>query len=113
MLTKPLGTTSIAIPAIGQGAGDFFWNAEIDYDQKVALLRQGVELGVNLIDTAEEYVDGVSEETVGKAIKGMRDRVGLATNFSPQHNGHQDVIKPAVLRTSRLKTASRALAPVH
>lgn len=87
MLTKPLGNTSIAIPALGQAAGDYFWNSNnIDYDQKVALLRKGIELGMNLIDTAAEYGDGMSEEMVGKAIQGIKDRVVTSTKFSPQHS---------------------------
>lgn len=114
MLTKPLGNTSLRIPSIGQGAGDYFWNSNnIDYDQKVALLRKGIELGMNLIDTAEEYGDGMSEEMVGKAIQGIRDRVVVATKFSPQHNGYEDVLVAAEGSLKRLGTDYIDIYQVH
>ena len=113
MLTKPLGDTPVTIPAIGQGAGDYFWNADIDNGQKVALLRKGIDLGMNLIDTAEEYGNGISEEIVGKAIQKIRDQVVVATKFSPQHNGYDNVIKAAEGSLKRLGTDYIDVYQVH
>lgn len=47
--------------------------------EEIAALRHGVELGLSVIDTAEMYGDGRSEELVGEAIRGIRDSVFLVS----------------------------------
>jgi aryl-alcohol dehydrogenase-like predicted oxidoreductase len=49
----------------------------------IEIVHRALELGVNVIDTAEIYGQGRSEKIVGRAIKGMRDRVFLATKLFP------------------------------
>jgi len=67
-ITLPTGET---VPALGQGT----WKMG-DYQRKradeVNALRAGIDLGLTLIDTAEMYADGVSEEITGEAIAGGR-----------------------------------------
>ncbi len=53
----------------------------IDEDVAIPLLRRAFELGVNYLDTAWFYCDHLSEYTVGKALKGWRDRVNLSTKY--------------------------------
>ncbi len=53
----------------------------IDEDRAIAMIHRAFELGVNYIDTALFYCDGLSEITVGKALKGWRDQVTLSTKF--------------------------------
>ena len=55
-------------------------------EQSIALLRKVVELGVNMLDTADAYGPFHNEEVVGKALKGMRDKVILATKFGQRRN---------------------------
>lgn len=77
----PDGTT---VPALGQGT----WMMAERSDQRaqeIAALREGVELGMTVIDTAEMYADGESERLVGEAIKGRRDKVFLVSKAFP-HN---------------------------
>lgn len=62
---------------LGSPAG---WG-DVQDDVSLAALRQGIEMGVSLIDTANIYGAGHSEELVGKAIQGMRDQVVIATKF--------------------------------
>jgi aryl-alcohol dehydrogenase-like predicted oxidoreductase len=76
------------ISAIGLGAwqfGSFEWGYGEDYARGEALkiVHRALELGVNLIDTAELYGFGRSERIVGEAIKGHRDQVFLATKLFP------------------------------
>jgi diketogulonate reductase-like aldo/keto reductase len=74
----------IAVAAIGQGA----WHmgeGERPAPQEVRALRQGIDLGMTLIDTAEMYGNGASERVVGEAIDGQRDRVFIVTKVFP-HN---------------------------
>ncbi len=79
---KELGTTGVLIPEIGVGT----WK----YKGGPRLLRRAVELGAAMVDTAESYGN---EETVGEAIKGLRDRVFVATKTN--HWKYGDVISSA------------------
>ena len=72
------------VPFLGQGT----WNMGEDpsrYAQEIAALRAGVEVGMELIDTAEMYGDGLTEQLVGKAIAGIRDDVFLVSKAYPQN----------------------------
>ncbi len=72
------------VPALGQGT----WRmAEGRHSaaEEVAALRLGIELGMTLIDTAEMYADGRSEEVVGQAIAGIRDKLFIVSKVYP-HN---------------------------
>lgn len=76
------------ISAIGLGAWQFGsaeWGYGEDYARNEALtiVHRALDLGVNLIDTAEMYGFGRSERVVGEAIKGHRDQVFLATKLFP------------------------------
>ena len=53
--------------------------------REVAALRLGLDLGMNLIDTAEMYGEGGAESVVGEAIRGRRDEVFLVSKFYPHH----------------------------
>lgn len=75
-----------SVPRIGQGT----WNMGEEASRRaeeIASLRLGVELGLNLIDTAEMYGDGRSEELVGEAIHGIRDDVFLVSKVYPYNAG--------------------------
>jgi diketogulonate reductase-like aldo/keto reductase len=77
----PDGTT---VPAIGQGT----WMMAEDPTRRaeeIAALRDGVELGLTVIDTAEVYADGESERLVGEGIAGIRERVFLVSKAYPQN----------------------------
>lgn len=72
------------VPALGQGT----WRLGEDPSrrrQEVATLREGIERGLSLLDTAEMYGEGESERVVGEAIAGMRERVFLVSKVYP-HN---------------------------
>jgi len=56
------------------------------------LLRIAFDQGVNYVDTARKYMDGKNEEIVGKAIKGRRDKVYVATKTLPASKSKQDII---------------------
>jgi aryl-alcohol dehydrogenase-like predicted oxidoreductase len=79
-----MGNSGIDISVIGQGTwemgNDFF--GEVDEKLAIDAIRASVDAGVNMIDTAAAYgADGASERVVAKAIKGIRDKVVLATKL--------------------------------
>lgn len=72
------------VPALGQGT----WNmgdSAATRDAEIAALREGIERGMTLIDTAEMYGDGRSEHLVGEAIAGVREHVFLVSKALPQN----------------------------
>jgi len=81
MQTRNLGE-ALTVSAIGlgcMGMSDFY--APTDEAESIAVIRQAIEDGVTLLDTADMYGPFTNEVLVGKAIKGLRDRVVLATKF--------------------------------
>ncbi len=91
MDNKPLGDTAMQVPEIGLGT----WA----YTGGEGPLRRGIELGAFLIDTAESYG---TEEAIGSAIQGIRDRVFLATKVSPEHFRSKDLLRAADQSLKRL-----------
>jgi aryl-alcohol dehydrogenase-like predicted oxidoreductase len=81
MLYRELGPSGIRASAVGLGAwaiGGWMWGGTKEEDA-ISAIHASLEHGVNLIDTAPAYGYGRSEEIVGKAIGGRRDKVVLAT----------------------------------
>ena len=102
MLLRELGNSGIRLPEIGFGT----WN----YGGGVEPLRTAIEYGACLIDTAEAYG---TEEIVGKAIKGQRDRVFLATKVLPRNFRECDLIAAAERSLRRLGTDYIDLYQLH
>ena len=113
---KLLGKTDVRIAAIGMGTwgiGGFGTrNTSADRLQAEAL-RRGIDLEMIHIDTAESYAAGHSEEVVGEAIRGLRDRVFIATKVSPEHFHYDDVIKAAEGSLRRLGVSYVDLYQLH
>ncbi|KAB0496652.1 aldo/keto reductase [Pseudomonas vancouverensis] len=96
---RTLELAGVQVPVIGQGT----WQMGEDRSQRareVAALRQGIESGMTLIDTAEMYAEGGAEEVVGQAIAGQRDRVFLVSKVYP-HNASRRGIPEACERSLR------------
>ena len=81
MLTRKIGASGIDASVVGLGTwaiGGWMWGGTNEAES-IDAIRASIDEGISLIDTAPAYGQGVSEEIVGKAIKGRRDRVVLAT----------------------------------
>lgn len=76
-----LGKTGITVSRSCLGAMMFGAMGNRDHDDCIAMIHKALDAGVNFIDTADAYSNGESEEIVGAALKGRRDRVVLATKF--------------------------------
>ncbi len=78
---RTLGRTGLKVSPLCLGAMMFGAWGNPDHDDSVAIIHAALDGGLNFIDTADVYSAGESEEIVGKAIKGRRDDVVLATKF--------------------------------
>jgi aryl-alcohol dehydrogenase-like predicted oxidoreductase len=84
MQYRPLGRTGIKVSPYCLGAMMFGKLANSDQGQCIGMIHKALDFGINFIDTADRYSDGDSEQIVGKALKGRRDNVVLATKvFGP------------------------------
>jgi aryl-alcohol dehydrogenase-like predicted oxidoreductase len=82
MQYRTLGRTGVQVSSLVLGAMNFGAIARTTQDEVTAIVDAALEGGINLIDTADRYGAGESEEMVGKAIAGRRDDVVLATKAS-------------------------------
>ena len=76
---RTLGRTGIKVSPLCLGALMFGAWGNRDHDDSVSIIHAALDAGINFIDTADVYSAGESEEIVGKALKGRRDRIVLAT----------------------------------
>jgi aryl-alcohol dehydrogenase-like predicted oxidoreductase len=114
-----LGDGGPEVSVVGLGTNNF--GGRIDYDQSLAVIDSAIEAGVTLFDTADIYGQGTSEEFIGRALEGRRDRVLIATKFGKpmdeqpeQRRGNPDYIRWAVESSlRRLRTDVIDLYQMH
>ena len=76
-----LGRTGVSVSQMCLGAMMFGAWGNPDHDESIRIIHAALDAGINFIDTADVYAQGESEEIVGKALKGRRDDIVLATKF--------------------------------
>ena len=82
MQRRKLGTQGLVVSAMGlgcMGMSEFY--GKRDEAESIATIHRALELGIDFLDTAEVYGPFANEELVGRAIKGKRDKVVIATKF--------------------------------
>jgi aryl-alcohol dehydrogenase-like predicted oxidoreductase len=86
MQYRNLGSSGLKVSAIGLGTNQF--GGKVNQKGVTNIIAAAVDAGINFLDTANVYQGGRSEETIGKAIKGKRDQVLIATKvFNPTGEG--------------------------
>lgn len=101
-----------AVPVLGQGTW-MMGESRNSMSDEVAALRLGLDLGVSLIDTAEMYADGGSEEVVAEAISGRRDEVFLVSKVLPSNASRNGVLRACEASLKRLRTDRLDLYLLH
>ncbi|MEU8998318.1 aldo/keto reductase [Streptomyces caniferus] len=81
MQRRILGGTGISVSEYALGAMMLGAWGNTDHDDCVRIVHRALDAGINFVDTADVYAAGESEEIVGKALKGRREDVVLATKF--------------------------------
>ena len=81
MRYRRLGRTGVEVSTQCLGTMMFGAMGNTDHDDCVRIIHKAIDEGINFLDTADVYSQGESEEIVGKAIKGRRDNLILATKF--------------------------------
>ena len=100
------------IPKLGLGTWEMGERPARRADE-IAALREGVELGMTLVDTAEMYGDGATEELVGDALAGLRDDVFLVSKVYPHHASRRGVVAACDASLKRLRTDRLDLYLLH
>jgi aryl-alcohol dehydrogenase-like predicted oxidoreductase len=91
MKHRILGGTGISVSEFALGTMMLGAMGNADHEESVRMIHAALDAGINFIDTADVYSAGESEEIVGKALKGRRDEVVLATKFSmPMGSGDNE-----------------------
>lgn len=80
MELRTVGRSGLQVSVLGLGTNNF--GSRMDEDASRAVVRASLDVGVTLFDTANSYGGGLSEEFLGRALKGHRDEVVIATKFS-------------------------------
>jgi len=76
---RPLGRSGVQVSKLCLGTMMFGAWGNADHDDSIRIIHRALDAGINFVDTADVYSSGESEEIVGKALKGRRDDVVLAT----------------------------------
>ena len=121
METRNLGRTGVKVTPLCLGAMMFGSWGNPDEAEGIKIIHAALDGGINFIDTADVYSRGESELTVGKALKGRRDDVVLATKFhgsmgdDPNHRGNSRrwIIRECESSLKRLQTDWIDLYQVH
>ena len=119
MRTRTLGRDGPEVTAVGLGTNNF--GGRCDYERSLSVVDAALAAGVTLIDTADIYSQGTSEEYIGRALEGRRDRVLIATKFGKRMNDGPDVPRgsPEYVRWAvegslqRLRTETIDLYQMH
>jgi aryl-alcohol dehydrogenase-like predicted oxidoreductase len=121
MYHRKFGTTGVRVSPLCLGAMMFGKWGNQNHDDSIKIIHRALDSGINFIDTADVYSAGESEEIVGKALSGRRDRVVLATKLhapmgedvNQRGNSRRWIFQEVEASLRRLKTDWIDLYQIH
>lgn len=121
MKYRNLGRTGMKVSPYCLGAMNFGAVGNADHDDAIRIIHKALDAGINFVDTADFYSRGESEEIVGKALKGRRDTIVLATKAhlpmgqdpNQQGNSRRWLVRAVEDSLRRLQTDHIDLFQIH
>ena len=121
MVFRTLGRTGLKVSPLCLGAMMFGGWGNTDHDDSIRIIHRALDAGVNFVDTADVYARGESEEIVGRALKGRRDDIVLATKVhgvmgddpNQRGNSRRWIIREVEASLRRLDTDWIDLYQIH
>ena len=121
MEMRTLGRTGVQVSPLTLGAMMFGAWGNPDHDESVRIIHAALDAGINVIDTADVYAAGESEEIVGKALQGRREHVVLATKAhgpmgedpNQRGNSRRWLVREVEASLRRLQTDHIDLYQIH
>jgi aryl-alcohol dehydrogenase-like predicted oxidoreductase len=118
---RKLGATGVSVSPLCLGAMMFGAWGNTDHEDSIRIIHRAIDAGINFIDTADVYSRGESEEIVGKALKGRRDDVVLATKVHGRMgddagqfgNSRRWIVREVESSLKRLQTDHIDLYQIH
>ena len=119
MQYRRLGSSGLKVSAIGLGTNQF--GGKVDLEETKNIISAALDAGINFIDTADKYQEGRSEEFIGAALQGRREKALVATKVfhkmgdGPNDSGvsRQHVLSAVEASLRRLKTDYIDLYQIH
>jgi len=108
---KPLGKTGLKVSALG--IGGYHLGTAKDQDEANQIVAQAIDAGVNFFDNAWEYHEGESENRMGQALKGKRDKVVLMTKVCTHGRGKDVAMRMLEESLRRLQTDHLDIWQIH
>tara|TARA_B100000949_G_C14215347_1_gene422084 strand:- start:57 stop:977 length:921 start_codon:yes stop_codon:yes gene_type:complete len=114
---KNFGRTGIKLPEIGFGTwgiGGGRWSPSYNnHAEMVKLVRNAIDEGLTIIDTAEMYGGGHTEEIVGEAVEDRRDKAFIMSKLWATNTGYESALKHAEASLRRMRTDYLDLYFIH
>ena len=104
LVYRALGRTGLKITTLSFGA-----MLTPEYE----VIRAGIDMGINYVDTARRYLNGRSEAVVGRALKGVRDKVYVATKTKPDSNTKEAIVRDVETSLENLGTDHIDVIQLH
>ena len=116
---RQLGKSGLQVSAVGLGTNNF--GRRVDADGTAAVVNKALDMGINMLDTSNSYGDGLSEEYIGRTLKGKRHQALIATKVSstvgdgPNQGGNsrQHIVAEVENSLRRLDTDYIDLYQIH